>query len=375
MTLRSTYSDTSGLNYRIKAAATLLGIAENTVKNYIDSSGIQVRRANEVDKKALAVRIFSPDNLFELARYRREKGFIKTPSNGPYFIAVDIVKGGTGKTTTACEIALHLQLAGLKVLAIDLDAQANLTQYFGYESDINNGEHISYGLAEEAVVGKTFAHVVSAYVNRPPQGSFGRLIKMPFGVNGPHLIPADANLGDIEFALTSAKGSRELVLKRLFADSSKGLVPDLNVSDYDIIVMDCPPNVTMTSTAALAASDIVVAPVRLDAFGVKGLTRLINEIEDLRHFAGEAIVADLSILPTHFASSFSRIQRMQQALQKYHANMAPLAISLSEDFPRSLEHYIPLSLQKPLSNASKEYKEFTDFLLRKLINLEEQRAK
>ena len=71
MTLRSTYSDTSGLNYRIKAAATLLGIAENTVKNYIDSSGIQVRRANEVDKKAPAVRIFSADNLFELARYRR----------------------------------------------------------------------------------------------------------------------------------------------------------------------------------------------------------------------------------------------------------------------------------------------------------------
>ena len=66
---------------------------------------------------------------------------------------------------------------------------------------------------------------------------------------------------------------------------------------------------------------------------------------------------------------------MQQALQKYQANMAPLAISLSEDFPRSLEHYIPLSLQKPLSNASKEYKEFTDYLLRKLLSFEEQGAK
>ena len=375
MTLRSTYSDTSGLNYRIKAAATLLGIAENTVKNYLDSSGIQVRRANEFDKKALAVRIFNPDNLFELARYRREKGFIKTPSHGPYFIAVDIVKGGTGKTTTACEIALHLQLAGLRVLAIDLDAQANLTQYFGYESDINNAEHEALGLTEEAVIGKTFAHIVSAFVGRSPPESFGSLIKMPFGVNGPHLIPADANLGDIEFALSSSKGTRELALKRLFNDSAKGLIPELNVSNYDIVVMDCPPNVTMTSTAALAASDLVVAPVRLDAFGVKGLTRLINEIADLREFAGDAIVADLVILPTHFASCFSRIQRMQQALQKYQANMAPLAISLSEDFPRSLEHYIPLSLQKPLSNASKEYKEFTDYLLRKLLSFEEQGAK
>ncbi len=375
MTLRSTYSDSSGLNYRIKAAATLLGIAENTVKNYLDSSGIQVRRANEFDKKALAVRIFSPDNLFELARYRREKGFIKSPSYGPYFIAVDIVKGGTGKTTTACEIALHLQLAGLRVLAIDLDAQANLTQYFGYESDINFAEHESLGLTEEAVIGKTFAHIVSGFVGRSPPESFGSLIKMPFGVNGPHLIPADANLGDIEFALSSSKGTRELALKRLFNESAKGNIPELNVSNYDIVVMDCPPNVTMTSTAALAASDIVVAPVRLDAFGVKGLGRLIDEIEVLRKYAPNEIVADLTILPTHFASSFSRIQRMQQALQKYHANMAPVAISLSEDFPKSLEHYIPLSLQKPLSNASKEYKQFTDYLLRKLISFEEQRTK
>lgn len=374
MTLRSTYSDSSGLNYRIKAAATLLGIAENTVKNYLDSSGIQVRRANEFDKKALAVRIFSPDNLFELARYRREKGFIKTPTNGPYFIAVDIVKGGTGKTTTACEIALHLQLAGLRVLAIDLDAQANLTQYFGYESDINYAEHEALGLTEEAVIGKTFAHIVSSFVGRSPPESFGSLIKMPFGVNGPHLIPADANLGDIEFALSSSKGTRELALKRLFKDSAKGLIPELNVSNYDIVVMDCPPNVTMTSTAALAASDIVVAPVRLDAFGVKGLGRLIDEIEVLRNYAPDEIIADLTILPTHFASSFSRIQRMQHALQKYQANMAPVAISLSEDFPKSLEHYIPLSLQKPLSNASKEYKQFTDFLLRKLISFEEQRT-
>jgi chromosome partitioning protein len=198
---------------------------------------------------------------------------------------------------------------------------------------------------------------------------------MPFGKNGPHLIPADANLGDIEFALSSSKGARELTLKKLFSDSSRGQIPELNVSEYDVVVMDCPPNVTMTSTAALAAADLVVVPVRLDAFGVKGLTRLINEVELLRESYGDAIVAEQVILATHFAPQLSRIQRMHQALQIYQKNLAPVSISLSEDLPKSLEYYIPLSLQKPLSQASREYKEFNDFLLRRLMNLEEQRGK
>jgi chromosome partitioning protein len=66
---------------------------------------------------------------------------------------------------------------------------------------------------------------------------------------------------------------------------------------------------------------------------------------------------------------------MHQALQAYQKNLAPVSISLSEDLPKSLEHYIPLSLQKPLSQASREYKEFNDFLLRRLMNIEEQRGK
>ena len=375
MSPRSTYSDTSGLQYRLRAASALLGIAENTTKSYIENSGIHVRRANEADSKAVAVRLFDPDTLFQLAQYRRAKGFVKTPQKGPYFIAVDIVKGGTGKTTTAVEIALHMQLAGLRVLAIDLDAQANLTQYMGYEADLNKDEIEPMGLSLDAVVGKTFAHTVSTYVGRSARESFGSLIKMPFDKNGPHLIPADANLGDIEFALSSSKGARELTLKKLFSDSARGLIPELNVSEYDVVVMDCPPNVTMTSTAALAAADLVVAPVRLDAFGVKGLTRLINEIALLRESYGDAIVADQVILATHFAPQLSRIQRMHQALQKKKKNPAPVSISLSEDLPKSLEHYIPLSLQKPLSQASREYKEFNDFLLRRLMNIEEQRGK
>lgn len=304
-----------------------------------------------------------------------QKNLIRTPQNGPYVITVDIVKGGTGKTTTAAEITMHLQLAGLRVLAIDLDVQANLTQYMGYEADLTSKELESYGLNSDALVGMTFAHVICPYLGRSMSESFGTLIKMPFGPNGPHLIPADTNLGDMEYALSTSKGPREMALIRLLNEAKAGNIPGFDTSNYDVIVFDCPPNVSMTSTVALAAADLVVAPVRLDSFGVKGLARVIDELRLLKNAYGDAIRSELVILATHFAPQLARIQRMHQALQQYEKQLAPISISLSEDFPKSLEQYIPLSLQKPLCQASSEYKSFTDHLIKRLIAIEEKRAK
>ena len=375
MNPRSTYSDTSGLQYRLRAASALLGITDNTTKKYAEESGIRVRRANEEDAKAIAVRIFDPDTLFKIAQWRRSKNLIRTPQNGPYVITVDIVKGGTGKTTTAAEITMHLQLAGLRVLAIDLDVQANLTQYMGYEADLTSKELESYGLNSDALVGMTFAHVICPYLGRSMSESFGTLIKMPFGPNGPHLIPADTNLGDMEYALSTSKGPREMALIRLLNEAKAGNIPGFDTSNYDVIVFDCPPNVSMTSTVALAAADLVVAPVRLDSFGVKGLARVIDELRLLKNAYGDAIRSELVILATHFAPQLARIQRMHQALQQYEKQLAPISISLSEDFPKSLEQYIPLSLQKPLCQASSEYTSFTDHLIKRLIAIEEKRAK
>ncbi len=374
MSLRSTYSDPSGLQYRLRAASALLGITDNTTKRYVEESGIHVRRANDDGAKAVAVRLFDPESLFKLAQWRRAKQFIKTPQKGPYVITVDIVKGGTGKTTTATEIAIHLQLAGLRVLAIDLDVQANLTQYMGYEADLNEKDLQSFGLNIDALVGKTFAHVVCAFLGRSAEEPIGSLIKMPFGPSGPHLIPADANLGDMEYALSTSKGPREMAIDTLLIAAKQGKVPGFDTSKYDIIVFDCPPNVSMTSTAALAAADIVVAPVRLDSFGVKGLTRVIEELNSLRKMYGAAIHSELVIVATHFAAQLSRIQRMNQALQAYERELAPVSISISEEFPKSLERYMPLSMQKPLCQASNEYKQFTDHLIKQLIAIEAKRS-
>lgn len=373
--LRSTYADTSVLQYRLRAAGSLLGVTDNTLRNYADVAGIEVKRANELTPNAPAVRVFTPDTLFRLAQWRRSQGYIKGPpaNSSPIVIAVDVVKGGTGKTTTSVELTMHLQLLGLKVLIVDLDVQANATQLMGYEPDLTIDEAASFEINEDAIVTDTFASLLLPFIeNRSRGGITGvrapqslAVIKKPFGEFGPHLIPADTFLGDIEQALANAKGQRELYIKQMIAASCDGQLPGLSAKNYDVIVFDCPPNVSFTSTAALAASDFVIAPIRLDAFSVKGLTKLMREIDGL----DEAYKTrpELIILPTHYAPQLARIGRMQTQLNTYRDLLAPNVISASEEFPKSLDSYLPLTLQKPTSNAAKEYKMFAEFCHGKIL--------
>lgn len=369
---RSTYADVAALQYRLRAAGALLGVTDNTLRNYSDNAGIAVRRASEITPGAPAVRVFDPETLFHLAQWRRDQGYIKGPPplSGPTTIAVDVIKGGTGKTTTAVELSLHLQLLGMRVLLIDLDVQANATQLMGYEPDLTQDEAEAYGVNESAIITNTFASVLLPYIESRARGmrqaSIANVIKKPFGEHGPHLIPADTFLGDVEQTLANAKGQRELYVKQLLSAAVDGAVPGFNVKEYDIIIFDCPPNVSFTSTAALAAADFVVAPIRLDAFSVKGLTKLMRELDGLDE--AYKVRPELVILPTHYQPQLARIGRMQTQLNKYRDLLAPNVISASEEFPKSLDNYLPLTLQKPTCNASKEYRMFAEFILGKILD-------
>lgn len=373
MPIRDTYAKIDALLYRLRAAGALIGVTDNTIRGYADNAGIAIKRASDFQPGAPAVRVFEPDTLFQIASWRRAQGYTKAPvaGGGPITVTVEVIKGGTGKTTTSVELALHLQLMGFKSLLIDLDIQASATHMMGYEPDLTMEEAEGYELSQNAIVTNTFATVLLPFLDRV-RGSLNLrqtpgndLIKKPFGEYGPHLIPADTFLSDIEQALANAKGQRELFIRQLLAAAKDGNVPGFETADYDVVIFDCPPSVSFTSTAALAAADIAVAPIRLDAFSVKGLTKLMREIDALDE--AYRVRPELIILPTHYAPQLARIGRMQTQLNHYREMLAPNVITASEEFPKSLEQYIPLTLQKPTSNAAKEYRMFAEFMHGKIL--------
>jgi chromosome partitioning protein len=372
MELRSTFAFVDAVEHRLRAVASLLSISENTLRTSLSECGINIRRANSVNTALPAVRIFDLPTIFEIAAWRRNKKLSKgLEGKRPIVMAVEIIKGGVGKTTTACEVAVQLQLQGLRVLAIDIDIQANLSQLFGYESDLEADEASSYNLNQDAIVSGTFATLCAPIAMRSTQRVDARsVMKYPFGPFGPALIPADTYFGDLEKTIEKSAGPRELVFQRFFAESMEGKVPGLNVSDFDIVIFDCPPNVSFVASNAIACADIVIAPVKMESFSVKGLAKLINEFESLYEtYPRDIKKPELVILPTHFSISLPRVGRMKENLARYRAITSDTSISQSEEFPKATEKYLPLTLIKPTCQPVKEYRRFVEHLIKLILDV------
>jgi chromosome partitioning protein len=164
-------------------------------------------------------------------------------------------KGGVGKTTTCMNIGAALSKKGYKVLLVDLDPQANLSSYLGYESD--NLPDIS-------------TLMYSVITNSPID--FSSAIHFS-NVNNIDYIPSSLNLSSTELSLYNAL-SRETVLRRILKSEA--------FSDYDYILIDCLPSLGILFINALASSDSLVIPVQAQKFALDGLSALLGNYEQIK---------------------------------------------------------------------------------------------
>lgn len=162
-------------------------------------------------------------------------------------IAICNQKGGTGKTTSAINIATYLALSGKKVLLLDLDPQGNATSGLGIDkSNLEKGTYDA--LFEDA--------------------DLPSLI-IPTVVENLSLVPANADLTGAEVELVSVM-AREFKLKKALAS-----VRD----NFDWIFIDCPPSLGLLTINALCAADSVLIPVQCEYYALEGLSQLVNTIE------------------------------------------------------------------------------------------------
>ena len=166
-------------------------------------------------------------------------------------ISIANFKGGTGKTATACNLAALLARDGKRVLLIDADAQHNATDFFsGDPEDITltdmlegNGETCAADNVQETVRGNL------------------------------DLLPAD--MGLLRLDLAAILNQSNAPLKRM-DDFIDALRQD---GEYDFIIIDCPPQFTAASVAALVNSDEVILPTKLDFFSRQGVMELTQQLQ------------------------------------------------------------------------------------------------
>lgn len=159
-------------------------------------------------------------------------------------IAILNHKGGVGKTTTTINLAAALQQKKKRVLAIDMDGQANLTESFGLSIE---EEQTVYG----AMKGKYPLPLVETS-------------------SGVTVVPSCLDLSAAEAELINEPG-RELILNGLIAKL-------LDNRKFDYILIDCPPSLGLLTLNALTAADYLIIPVQAQFLAMRGMAKIMNVI-------------------------------------------------------------------------------------------------
>lgn len=247
-------------------------------------------------------------------------------------ISIANQKGGVGKTTTAINLSASLAVAEKKTLLIDADAQGNASSGMGINHEQIKKNNLYRCLIE----------------NRP-------LSEAIVNTQIPHLdiLPANQDLVGVELEFVTLK-DREKRLKTLL----RGLD-----SDYDYIVIDCPPSLGFLTVNALVASDYLVVPLQCEYFAMEGLGHLLNTMELIKRQLNPTLYLG-GILLTMYDSRNLLARRVSDDVRGHFGNLVfktliPRNVRLSE----SPSHGLPIVLYDIKSRGAISYMELAEEII------------
>lgn len=253
------------------------------------------------------------------------------------------LKGGVAKTATTVNMAAILAHDyGKRALVVDADSQCNTSEFFGADN----------------VPAGTLADVLRS------KADGGRLAKCCIqrsNYPGVDLLPADNSLMDLD--LSKVEGDEVYV--RCLLDLRSQLTnsqdsPDADHADvYDYIIIDCPPAFNAASAAALLAADEVIVPIKLDAFSLRGMSNLMQQIANMRKINPGLKLG--GILPTMWYKS-TKIHEAEEMLCKSGLPLFPhiRRTNKVDDMTFAQE---PLLVSSPRSAAAVDYRRFVAALV------------
>jgi chromosome partitioning protein len=249
-------------------------------------------------------------------------------------IAVLSQKGGTGKTTTVRTLADALRRARVRTLAVDLDPQGNLSDYFDVPPDTQ--PTIADLLAGRATAAEAIHDDV---------------------------IPANLELAEAELALGGKLG-RELTLRRALAR-----LPE----EYELVLVDCPPSLGLLTVNALVAADYALITAEAQYFALQGVEQALQVIE----LARDTLNEELALLGVLLNLADMRTVHSREALQSLREQLGdkvlPTVVRASIAYAESAERAVSILDYRPDLGA--DYLAVAGELLARLPGFETARGR
>lgn len=243
-------------------------------------------------------------------------------------IAIANQKGGVGKTTTAINLSASLAAKGKKILVIDMDPQGNTTSGFGV--DKNDLDDTIY----ELILGE--CAIRDCVINDV--------------IDNVSILPSNVNLAAAEIELIGVE-KKEYILK--------GEV-DYIRDQYDYIMIDCPPSLSMLTINAMTTADTVLVPIQCEYYALEGLSQLIHTVNLVK----ERLNPELDMEGVVFTMYDSRTNLSMQVVENVKKNLKqrvydtviPRNIRLAE----APSYGMPINVYDPKSAGAEAYMALAD---------------
>ncbi|HEY7892896.1 MAG TPA: ParA family protein [Solirubrobacteraceae bacterium] len=247
-------------------------------------------------------------------------------------IAVLSQKGGTGKTTTVRTLADILRRVGVATLAVDLDPQGNLSDYFDVPPET------APTVADMLMGGAT-----------PSEATYA------------DVIPANLNLAEAELSL-GGKIGRELTLRRALAKAPE---------EYELIMIDCPPSLGLLTVNALVAADYALVTAQGQYFALQGVEQAMEVVE----LARETLNEELELLGILLGLADMRTVHSREALaslqESFPGKVFSSVIRSSIAYAESAERAVSIVDYRP--DLARDYLALADEVLARVGGFEQAR--
>lgn len=252
-------------------------------------------------------------------------------------------KGGVGKTSTCHHLAGTLAAMGRRILLVDNDPQSSLTQGLW-------GPAATRDLDPVRTIDAVYRRGASA----------GQVIH-PTGIAGVDLVPGSRHAQEFNTPLPH-RASRDMqhALKDVIREASDG---------YDVVMIDCPPNLHLCSWASLVASAYLVVPLQPEDYGAQGIIDVRESIERVTSGPNPGLALLGYLITMHVARKSIHKLYEENLRAEYGAMVFEARVPHAAEFPEAIAHRKPISLYKPKGAAAKAVKAVAEELLARIQSL------